>query len=133
MSIEETGNVDVTTSSPLPAAETESVSETVVEEVIKQSKFRESLVDFSSEVSAVVNSNMSDRDAFALCRKLFRELRVEKQRYFPIKNLKAKKQKKGNVRCFEVFDLSLTSKNGSKRNIIHVVKDIEKNLIKFGE
>ncbi len=95
MSIEETGNVDVTTSSPLPAAETESVSETVVEEVIEQSKFRESLVDFSSEVSAVVNSNMSDRDAFALCRKLFRELRVEKQRYFPIKNLKAKKQKKG--------------------------------------
>ena len=95
MSIEETGNVDVTISSPLPAAETESVSETVVEEVIKQSKFRESLVDFSSEVSAVANSNMSDRDAFALCRKLFRELRVEKQRYFPIKNLKAKKQKKG--------------------------------------
>ena len=97
MSIEETGNVDVTTSSPLPAAETESVSETVVEEVIKQSKFRESLVDFSSEVSAVVNSNMSDRDAFALCRKLFRELRIEKQSYFPVKNLKSKnkKQKKG--------------------------------------
>ena len=45
MSIEEIGNDDVTTSSPLPAAETESVSETVVEEVIKQSKFRESLVD----------------------------------------------------------------------------------------
>jgi hypothetical protein len=95
MSIEETGNVDVTISSPLPAAETESVSETVVEEVIKQSKFRASLVDFSSDVSAVVNSNMSDRDAFALCRKLFRELRVEKQSYFPIKNLKSKKQKKG--------------------------------------
>ena len=35
MSIEETGNVDVTISSPLPAAETESVSETVVEEVIQ--------------------------------------------------------------------------------------------------
>lgn len=93
MSIEETGNVDVTISSPLPAAETESVSETVVEEVIKQSKFRESLVDFSSEVSAVANSNMSDKDAFALCRKLFRELRVEKQRYFPVKNLKSKNKK----------------------------------------
>ena len=68
-----------------------------MEEVIKQSKFRESLVDFSSEVSAVVNSSMSDRDAFALCRKLFRELRIEKQSYFPIKNLKSKnkKQKKG--------------------------------------
>ena len=73
MSIEETGNVDVTISSPLPAAETESVSETVVEGLMS-SKFRESLVDFSSEVSVVVNSNMSDKDAFALCRKLFREL-----------------------------------------------------------
>ena len=94
MSIEETGNVDVTTSSPLPAAETESVSETVVEEVIEQSKFRESLVDFSSEVSAVVNSNISDRDAFALCRKLFRVESIEKQRYFPIKNIKIQETKK---------------------------------------
>tara|TARA_A200000159_G_scaffold33660_1_gene30283 strand:+ start:9885 stop:10187 length:303 start_codon:yes stop_codon:yes gene_type:complete len=95
MSIEETSNVDVTISSPLPAAEIESVSETIVEEVIKQSKFRESLIGFSSEISVVANSDMSDKEAFALCRKLFRELRMERQRYFPIKNLKSKKQKKG--------------------------------------
>lgn len=107
------GNVDITTSSPLPAVETEQISAQVttqdIEEAGEKTKFRKSLEDFSSEVSAVVFSNMSDRDAFALCRKLFRELRMQKQGYFPIKNrrkervkLKSKRRKgllKGNKKA----------------------------------
>jgi hypothetical protein len=106
-------NVSIETSSPLPAAVTEKTEVTEInpEETVEKTKLRKALQEFSNEVSAVVFSDMSDRDAFALCRKLFRDLRMQKRGFFPINN-----QRKKRVKLKSKGKKGLLKLKGNKRN-----------------
>lgn len=106
-------NVSIETSSPLPAAVTEKTEVTEInpEETVEKTKLRKALQEFSNEVSAVVFSDMSDRDAFALCRKLFRDLRMQKRGFFPINN-----QRKKRVKLKSKGRKGLLKLKGNKRN-----------------
>ena len=81
------GNVDIVASSPLPTSE-----------------LRESMREFVDTVSKVVESDMGDKDAFVLIRKSWRELRQEKQKFYPVKQkkkknkLKLKNKRKGIIK-----------------------------------
>ena len=85
------GNVDIVASSPLPTSE-------------NISELRESMREFVDIVSKVVESDMGDKDAFVLIRKSWRELRQEKQKFYPVKQkkkknrLKLKNKKKGIIK-----------------------------------
>lgn len=97
VSSEQDGNVTI--NSPLPVAETEQVTE----KVATKSRLREALESFHKEVSTVVSSDMADKDAFALIRQSFRNLRIEKQSLNPIakktkSKLKLKNKKKGIIK-----------------------------------
>ena len=87
VSISFDGNVDISTSSPLPTSE-----------------LRESMKEFVDIVSKVVESDMDDKDAFVLIRKSWRELRQEKLKFYPVKQkkkknkLKLKNKKKGIIK-----------------------------------